>query len=107
MQKRFELTREVATIRFLDELFQGRHQGSKPRKPDGLHRPQAVLVEMHDRLQRVVSSTVRVACLIGDILEHAKDSQSDIRLQDLHELINGRDALPLEHGHQLSLRLAC
>ena len=58
MEAFLELVREVAGVRGRDERLQRRQQGTVAGEPDGAVRPETLLVEASDLVDRVVATTV-------------------------------------------------
>ena len=76
MEKLVEFGDEIACRGRVDEGGSGVDQGTKAREPDGIMRPQAVVVKVSNPVERVEAPAMRVAGSIAELIELAKDRDS-------------------------------
>jgi hypothetical protein len=74
MQSIIQFADEIAGGRAVDEGFGGVDQGAEAGEPDGIMRPQAVLVEASNLVEGIEAAAMGVAGSIVELSEFAKDS---------------------------------
>ena len=91
MQPVIQLFRKVSGQGVLDKSLGRIQQSALAGEPDGLKRPQAVLVEVSGFIQRVISATMGVAGPISELFQFAKYGDIDLRTQRSLQLRHGSD----------------
>ena len=101
MQQVIQLLGKMSGRGILDKSLGRIQQSAVAGEPDGLVRPQAVLVEVSSFIQRVVTATMGVAGPIGELLQFAEDCDVHLRSQRLLQLRHGSDLAPPERLGQV------
>ena len=79
MQQVIQLFRKVSGRGVLDKSLGRIQQSALAGEPDGLKRPQAVLVEVSGFIQRVISAAMGVASPISELFQFAKYGDIDLK----------------------------
>ena len=87
---------EPAAQRLVDEGLEGGHQRAVTRKPDGIMRPQASIIEAGNFPERIVPSAMSIAGQVVERLEFSKDGEIGGGAEDLLEFWQGSDSVPQE-----------
>src|ERR1017187_2484113 len=91
MQPVIQLFGKVSVQGVLDKSLGRIQQSALAGEPDGLERPQTVLVEVSGFIQRVISATMRVAGPISKLFQFAENGDIDFRSQRSLQLRHGSD----------------
>src|SRR5213083_2332679 len=91
MESRIEFGDEIAGRGAIDEGCGGVDQGTEARKPDGIMRPQAVVVKASNAVEGIEAATMRVAGSIVKLIELAKDGDGRGGAEGSRELIESGD----------------
>lgn len=97
-----QLIRKIPRRRALHQRHRRIQQGSEAGKPDLAVRPQAVSVEMRQRVERVVGSAVGITGAMVELRKFAKNGPRGRVTQGGHQLGKSRDRLPVEQVTQFA-----
>jgi hypothetical protein len=73
MESLVEFGDEIAGRGAVDEGGGGIDQGTEARKPDGIMRPQAVVVKVSNAVEGIEPTAMRIASSIAELVKFAKD----------------------------------
>jgi hypothetical protein len=101
VQQVIQLLRKMSGRGILDKSLGSIQQSAMAGEPDGLERPQAVLIEVRGFIQRVVTATMGIAGPIGELLQFAEHGDVHFRSQRPLQLRHGSDLAPPERLGQV------